>query len=182
MERPVIERLQRGDTRPYGWLVERHQPRVRAIIARIIGPVDDLDDLVQQTFVSAWRTLATFDAQRPFAAWLNRIAINLAKDWRKARRRSEVSLAIDPEGPAAHNPETAAAQREELARLALALDDLPQLDRELIVAKCLEEQPYLELSRRLQRPVGALKIRVVRARLRLLFAVGRDRPRGDDGQ
>ncbi len=167
MERPVIERMKRGDGRPYRWLVERHQPRIRAIVSRMIGASDEVDDLVQQTFVSAWCALATFDAERPFGAWLNRIAVNLAKDWRKAKRRTEVPLAFDVPSGAGWDPEAAASHREELGAVMDAVARLPALDRELLWGKCVDDLPYFDLSRRLGRPVGALKIRMVRARLRL---------------
>lgn len=167
-EQAVIARLQAGDARPYGWLVERHRPRVRAILARMIDHHHDVDDLVQQTFVSAWGALASFDAGRPFGAWVNRIAINLAKDYLKSKRRSETHLVSDAVTSRGADPEELAAAREAVAALGRALERLTAGDREVLVLKAVEDLPYAEMTRLLRRPVGALKIRVVRARHRLL--------------
>ena len=173
-ERTIVERVRSGDLSAYRRLVERHQRRVHAIVYRMVGSAADADDLAQQAFVSAFHALADFHADQPFAAWINRIAVNLAKDHLKSKRRTEAPLPdLAFTRAAAHlssllpDPELHAAAGERRRVLERALEALPAKDREVLVMKDLEELSYEEMHGLTARPVTALKIRVIRARQRL---------------
>jgi RNA polymerase sigma-70 factor (ECF subfamily) len=86
----LVGRAKDGDRGAFGQLVLRHQRRVFALGLRWFRNADDADDLVQETFVRAWRALDRFDETRPFAPWLITIAVNRAKTMagRPVRRRS----------------------------------------------------------------------------------------------
>jgi RNA polymerase sigma-70 factor (ECF subfamily) len=173
-ERSIIERVQGGDLAAFRRLVERHHRRVHAIVYRMVGSAADADDLAQQAFVSAFHAIASFDPALPFAAWINRIAVNLAKDHLKAKRHTEAPLPdLAFTRAAAHlssrlpDPEVQAAEGERRRVLERALAALPEKDREVLVMKDLEELSYEQMRGLLERPVTALKIRVIRARQRL---------------
>jgi RNA polymerase sigma-70 factor (ECF subfamily) len=173
-ERAIVERVQAGEVALYRRLIERHQRRVHAIVFRMVGSAADADDLAQQAFVSAFRAIGDFDPTQPFAAWVNRIAVNLAKDHLKSKRRTEAPLPdLAFVRAAAHlssplpDPELHAEEGERRRVLQRALAVLSAKDREVLVLKDLEELSYEEMRGRLERPVTALKIRVVRARLKL---------------
>jgi RNA polymerase sigma-70 factor (ECF subfamily) len=173
-ERTIVERVQRGDLGAYRRLVDRHHRRVHAIVYRMVGSAADADDLAQQAFVSAYHAIAAFDPAQPFAAWVNRIAVNLAKDHLKSKRRTEAPLPdLDFTRAAAHlssrlpDPELHAEEGERRRVLERALAALPEKDRQVLVMKDLEELSYEEMHGLLERPVTALKIRVIRARQRL---------------
>src|SRR5579883_2661229 len=96
IERAIVERVLGGDVAAYRRIVERHQRRVHAIAYRMLGSPSDADDIAQQAFVAAFDALDGFDPRLPFGAWINRIAINLAKDHLKSKKRTEVSLPDEP--------------------------------------------------------------------------------------
>jgi RNA polymerase sigma-70 factor (ECF subfamily) len=178
LERDAIERVQRGEIGLYRRLVERHQRRVFAIALRMLGSGSDAEDVTQQAFVSAFDALDEFDTRLPFASWINRIAINLAKDHLKSKKRTEQPLPEELPASAGHlaarlpDPEDEAARGELRGRLQRALGALPWKDRQVLVLKDVEELSYQEMREVLQRPVTALKIRVIRARQKLRALLG----------
>jgi len=152
------------------------------MIYRFVHNAADADDLAQQAFVSAFDALGSFDVEQRFSTWLYRIAINLAKDHLKSKKRTETGL---PEGDvheAAFSGRVAAPDeptevRERAALIERAMAGLSIEDREILVLKDLEELPFEEIKRITGRPVTALKIRAVRARARLRAALEKLTPR-----
>jgi RNA polymerase sigma-70 factor (ECF subfamily) len=173
VERDAIERVLDGDVSAYRRLVDRHARRVHAIAYRMLGSTSDADDVTQQAFVAAFDALEDFDPSLPFSSWINRIAINLAKDQLKSKKRTEVSLPDGLPDSAAHlggripDPEGEAERGELRSKLEEALASLSVKDREVLVLKDVEELSYQEMRDVLRRPITALKIRVIRARLKL---------------
>src|SRR5581483_2518067 len=86
----AIERVLAGEPAAYRAIVERHQRGVHAVIVRLIQDRADAEDLTQQAFLAAYDALGDFDRERRFSSWIYRIALNLAKDHLKARRRGEI--------------------------------------------------------------------------------------------
>jgi RNA polymerase sigma-70 factor (ECF subfamily) len=84
---PVLAlRAAQGDRRAYSALVARHGGSL-AQAARAFGmPETDVDDVVQESFIAAWRNLAQYDPARPFRGWLFRIALNKMRDLRRRHR------------------------------------------------------------------------------------------------
>ena len=146
------------------------------MLQRFVHHAADAEDLAQQAFVSAFDALGRFDLEQRFSTWLYRIAINLAKDHLKSKKRGETSLGDDDVRDAAFagalpatDAVTEARQRGQLVRRAL--DMLSLDDREILLLKDVEELPFAEIKRITGRPVTALKIRAVRARSRLRAAL-----------
>ena len=85
-----------------GALVARHDKRVYALVARVLGPAataDDVDDVAQDVFVQAWRALPKFRRDAQFSTWLYRIATNMAiKEWHEAKRRAQ-TVTLEEELP-----------------------------------------------------------------------------------
>ena len=76
-EREWIIRAQRGDSEAFGQLVERYAGRVCALLYRLVRCPEEAEDLAQETFVRAFRSLARFDPSRPFQNWLYTIAVHV---------------------------------------------------------------------------------------------------------
>jgi len=89
-----LARILNGATDDYAEIVQRYQARIFAILYRYERDYQKLEDLAQETFIKAWRSLAQFDGRAPFQHWLSKIAVNVALDHlRKQRRqRNEVAL------------------------------------------------------------------------------------------
>lgn len=172
-----MEAVLAGDASAFRPLVERHQRAVHAVIYRLVHHREDAEELAQQAFLAAFDALGSFDRERRFSSWLYRIAINLAKDHLRSKKRGEVGLDEAPPSsePAfiarVAAPDEAAEARQRQRVLERALMQLSVDDREILVLKDVEELSFEEIREILKRPITALKIRAVRARRRLRQAL-----------
>lgn len=183
LERRAIEAVLAGERAAFAVLIERHHRGVQAMIYRFVHNAADAEDLAQQTFVSAFDALGRFDVEQRFSTWLYRIAINLAKDHLKSKKRTESPLGDSDVQDGAFSGSVAATDAETVARqrrqlLQRALMTLSVDDREILMLKDVEELPFAEIKQLTGRPVTALKIRAVRARARLRAALAKLAPEG----
>lgn len=160
---------QRGDLRAYESLVERYQRFVfRVLWSRTGFSREDVEDLTQDTFVRAWERLDTYDPNRPFKAWVTRIAANVAIDRHRSnlRRPSTVEFTVAESAVVSESPDPASATISDDRRrhLLLRVKELPNLYREVIVLRFLEEQSYEEIAEALDMPLGSVKTRIFRGR------------------
>lgn len=153
--------------------VRRYKEPVYRIVRSNIGDADEALDLTQETFVAAFGALNRYDPERPFRVWVARIALNKCRDW--ARRQSvraffkrarpiEDALALSTEAP---SPETEAGDREELARVTVALSKLPHKLREVLVLRAVEGLSQAEAADALGVSEKTVETRLYRARQRL---------------
>jgi RNA polymerase sigma-70 factor (ECF subfamily) len=182
VERRAIEAVLDGERAAFRVLVERHHRGVQAMMLRFVHNAADADDLAQSAFVAAFDALGSFDVEQRFSTWVYRIAINLAKDHLKSKKRTESTLEGDEFADAAFAGRVASADETTLSRqrqalMLRAMATLSVEDREILVLKDLEELPFEEIKAITGRPVTALKIRAVRARARLREALTKLAPR-----
>ena len=141
----VVARARGGDTEAFRALVERHSRYLFAVAHRLVGSVEDAQDVVQETWLKAHRQLVGFESRADVRTWLTRIAVNCAIDHIRGRRYRELSH--DPvdlqQGPLSERAvvEAPAADRlllgvEMQQRLASALTSLTALERGLHAAAC----------------------------------------------
>ena len=90
----ALARTQAGDPDGFRVLVERHSRSVFRLAYRMIGNQDDADDVVQETFLRAYRQLSTFGGRCAFSSWVYRIAANCALDLIRSRRSSEPEMVV----------------------------------------------------------------------------------------
>ena len=159
----------RGDLRAYESLVERYQRFVfRVLWSRTGSSREDVEDLTQDTFVRAWERLDSYDPNRPFKAWIARIAANVAIDRHRGnlRRPSTVELTVAENAVVSESPDPASAtiSDENRRNLLLTVKELPDHYREVIVLRFLEEQTYEEIAETLDLPLGSDKTRIFRGR------------------
>jgi len=100
----LIAAIRNGAADDFAQIIRRHQSHVFAILYRYERDHQKLEDLAPETFLKAWRGLASFDGRAPFQHWLSRIATHVALDHlrKEKRRRAEVGL-YDAEGVIAGN-------------------------------------------------------------------------------
>jgi RNA polymerase sigma-70 factor (ECF subfamily) len=166
----LVALAKRGDRTAFGRLLRRHQRRVYALGLRWLRNADDADDLVQETFVRVWQSIARFDETRPFAPWVVTIAVNRAKTKLAGRRLTEeVDETIAWEGPSPlENAETAFLARN--VRGAVA--GLPEDQRVVLHLRAVEGLSYAEIASALEIPVGTVMSRLGRAREALRKRLG----------
>lgn len=158
------------DPEAFGELFRRHSPRLHAYIKRRLGP-GLADDLVSETFATAFRQRERFDGRAPFSAWLWGIASNLiAKHHRQETRmyrafaRTGVDPAEDGVADLASNRASAAALGP---RLAKALASLSARERSAVLLLAWGEMSYAEIAATLEMPLGTVKATIHRVRIKL---------------
>lgn len=170
-----------GGQAAFSALVRRHKEPLHRLVARLIGDDDEALDLVQEAFVSAHRALGSYDPSRPMRAWLSRIAINKARDWRRRRAVRRLISAVlplsDADRIADNTPsaEIVASDRQELAGVEAAIAALPTSLRETLVLRTIEGLSQAEVAETLGVSEKAVETRLYRARLKIVERVGSNR-------
>ena len=95
VDQVLVERVQSGDKRAFDLLVGKYQHKIANLIGRYVRETADVQDLVQETFIKAYRALANFRGESAFYTWLYRIAINTAKNHIVAQSRRPPGSDID---------------------------------------------------------------------------------------
>jgi RNA polymerase sigma-70 factor (ECF subfamily) len=170
-DRAFVAKARSGDTDAFRALVERHSRTLFRLAFRMTGNTQDAEDVVQESFLRAYRQLAKFDERASFGTWMYRIATNCSLDLvRVRRRRSQVPVAAEepddrvPEFRSpAPSPERAAISGEVRERLAAAMEELSGTERAAFVLRHFEGLRVEEISKVLECQPGAAKHSVFRA-------------------
>lgn len=183
-EDPDLGPARDGDREAFGRLVRRHQRRVYAAALHILGNHHDADDATQETFVRAYRGLATFDGRADLATWLYRIAVNTALNTLRGGKRG-TALAQRSGAEAAHvggrpealgtsggDPQQKAQHGAEVARVLGAVAELSPTLRVTLVLATIEELPHKQIAEILEIPEGTVAWRVNEARRLLRQRLG----------
>jgi RNA polymerase sigma-70 factor (ECF subfamily) len=160
-----------GDTASFAILVRRHGPLMRAYAARMLGSTYESDDVVQETFVTAWRRLEELQEGAAVKAWLMRILSRRCIDRIRARHDHEDVTETDAPAPAHENPEHLVEIRTANEALGRALDGLPELQRRCWVLREAGQYSYDEIAQELGIPVSTVRGQLARGRRRLLEAM-----------
>ena len=176
----LVRRAQAGDVRAFEMLVVKYQRRVERLIARFVRDVDLVADISQETFLRAWRGLASFRGESAFYTWLYRIAVNSAKRALEGLQRdpvvTESSLVrggddedqeplLDRTAPSdGVTPESLLAGKELAAAVQAAVAALPEEFRRALELREVEGLAYEEIAQALVCPVGTVRSRIHRAR------------------
>jgi len=182
-EEQFLERLRAGDALAFNRLVEERHGDIYALLFRLTEDPEEARDLTQETFLQAFRHLASFRGDADLRTWLYRIAVNQARNrwrwWKRRRRDRTVSLdapvseEIDSPlsaglaGDEALDPERQALAREREKALHAALRTLSRPYREVIVLRDIEGLSYEEVAAALDLNVGTVKSRLNRGRTEL---------------
>lgn len=183
----LIEETLAGNSLAFQLLVERYQERVFALVRHYTRSAVEIEDIAQDTFLKAYRKLASFQRQSSFSTWLYRVAVNTALDFLKKAGRSPVQVVEDPEllpaGTTGHDhanriaPPDARLEREEVARIThRVLDELPEIFRTVLVLREFEDLSYQEMADLLGVSIGTVESRLFRARARFKEAMIRLHP------
>ena len=182
-EEQFLERLRGGDAAAFNRLVEERNGDIYALLYRLTEDPEEARDLTQETFLQAFRHLASFRGDADLRTWLYRIAVNQARNrwrwWKRRRRDRTVSLdapvsdEIDAPlsaglaGDEGLDPERRTLARERELALHAALKSLSRPYREVIVLRDIEGLSYEEVASTLDLNVGTVKSRLNRGRTEL---------------
>ena len=179
-EEQFLERLRAGEAAAFNRLVEERHGDIYALLYRLTEDPEEARDLTQETFLQAFRHLASFRGDADLRTWLYRIAVNQARNrwrwWKRRRRDRTVSLdapvSDEIDAPLSAglasdeglDPERQALARERELALHAALKSLSRPYREVIVLRDIEGLSYEEVANTLDLNVGTVKSRLSRGR------------------
>lgn len=172
----AVEAARQGDLEAFNVLVDRYQSTLFNVALRLTGSRECAEDVTQEAFLSAYRSLARFEGGT-VRSWLIRIAANEAKDELRRRSRKDLAVSLQNERDSFDQPIDVAdqapdvgeaAERGDLARIIqAALLELPDEQRLAIVLVDLQGLDYNEAAAASGMNLGTLKSRLNRGRLRL---------------
>ncbi|MFN3975233.1 MAG: RNA polymerase sigma factor [Dehalococcoidia bacterium] len=168
----LIANSAKGDAEAFNRLVAHYQGQVFNLAYRMLGDRAAAEDVTQETFLSAFRNIASFQAGN-FRAWLLRIAVNACRDYlRSGHHRKTLSLeGLAEEDPSLaftsndEAPEEYALRRELREAIAQGLKALPHDQRLAILLVDVQGLSYEEAAQAMSVPIGTVKSRLSRARL-----------------
>ena len=164
-----------GDVAAFEALVVATSPKVHALVLRLVRDEHDAGDVVQETYLRAFRAIGDFRSEAAVTTWLYRIAANCSSTHlRRRRRRAHDELATDlplADPRAERDQEAAASTGEDRARLLAALDGLPVPMRTVVVLHDVYELSHEAIAGELGISRAASKVRLHRARRRLRDAL-----------
>ncbi|MCI0696235.1 MAG: RNA polymerase sigma factor [bacterium] len=171
----LIEKFQRGDIYAYELIVKRYKDQLLNFVYRFLGNHEEAEDVVQETFLRVYRNRHAYQRVAKFSTWIYTIAGNLARTElrRRNRRRifslssmgvedKEYEISDDVLSPERH---TNTVLSEEI--IQKEINKLSPKFREVIILRDIQELSYEEISKIIRVPIGTVKSRVNRARLRL---------------
>ena len=174
-----IERTQRGDGEAYALLVERYQHRVFNLVYRMVGRREEVEEIAQEVFVKAFLAAGGYHFEAAFSTWLMRIAINHCYDHLRRRRSSRLTyfseMSAETEQAVLGGSESPRGggdqlqldlENRELARKLL--ERAPPEDRVILTLKELEDLSVEEIAELLRLNPSTVKVRLHRARKRMV--------------
>jgi len=169
-DRELVERVRNGDDHAFELLVLAYQERIFRLVRRLLRDRDQVQDLAQEIFLRAYRSLEGFRGQSTFYTWLYKIALNTCRNYYRSMGRRPEGSVVESESILDNiesnrvNPEKEAFRTEFWDTVKGSLHELPPEQREAIVLCDLEGLSYEEMSNVIGIPVGTVRSRVFRGR------------------
>jgi RNA polymerase sigma-70 factor (ECF subfamily) len=182
----LVRRFNAGDESAFDEIVSRHRTRIHATILSYVHDHYDAEELVQDTFVRAYRGLASFRGDSSFSTWIHRIAVNTARNryWYFHRRCRHLQVSLDAplgeDGTGSLGDVLASTQENDdgirtrndfVKVVGECMDNLGYSDRTILSLRAVKDLSYEEIGRELGLNVGTVKSRIARARERLRAAI-----------
>jgi len=173
----LVERALDKDLAAFEQLVTRYQNKIVAYSARMLNDADEAEDIAQETFIKAYRSLDSFRGASSFSTWLYRIATNLCIDRvRQRKRRPQQAYSLDEpydkeegaggrELPDLNNEPSRNVETEELRQqVRTTVAEMPEKLRQVLVMCDIQGMPYEKIAQILDCPMGTVKSRLFHAR------------------
>lgn len=175
IDQALVERAQQGDKRAFGMLVEKYQRKLARLLSRMVRDQAEVEDVVQESFIKAYRALPNFRGDSAFYTWLYRIGINTAKNYLVSMgRRPQVLNDVEIEDAenfedanelrTSETPESELMTKEIGKTVNETIAGLPEELRVAITLRELEGLSYEEIATLMECPIGTVRSRIFRAR------------------
>lgn len=173
-DRKLVDRAREGDLRAFDQIVTRHQGMISRCLFRFCPHQADLEDLVQDTFIKAYRKLNLWKPTAPFENWLRRIAYNTGHDYFRRCKRTPVALASRAGKGFAYEQEFPEEKQHDhryqyqiTEQVQYLLSHLPADDRHLLTLQYLEERSLAEVAEITGWSLSKTKVKSFRAKKKL---------------
>lgn len=175
IDRQLVQRVQRGEKPAFDALVTKYQRRLFRLVLRMVGDAAEAEDIVQETFIKAYRALPQFRGESAFYTWLYRIGINTARNHLEIQGR-QISISSDGSGDLSERqdetvsvndqgaPESALIARQIAEIIQRSMEGLPEDLRVALSLRECEGLSYEEISAVMACPIGTVRSRIFRAR------------------
>lgn len=173
-DRFLIQSALTGDEKAFETLLLKYRNLVYTIMIKMVRNPQEAEDLTQEAFIKAFKSLASFNEEFAFSTWLMKIATNNCIDFLRKRKLQthsihepirykdeKIEIDIQDSGP---TPEKYLLQNERRKALERAIEGLPERYRYVILLRHKEEKSYEEISEILNLPLGTVKAQIFRAR------------------
>ncbi len=169
-----IVRLTLKDSTNYRYLVERYEEKLKRYIKRLLYiNTEDAEDILQEVFIKAYRSLNSYNSKYKFSNWIYRIAHNEAVSFLRKNKRRRLEIVNDPENNILENLasgldiEKEYMQKDSFKELEIELSKLDSKYRDVLVLKYFEEMDYNEISEILHISSGTVGSLISRAKVKL---------------
>ena len=170
----LVDQALSGDQKAFCFLLKKHQSAIYHVIFKLVRNKEDALDLVQETFVKAFRSLSSYKKEYRLTTWLYKIAANCSIDYLRKKKIDTFSLdkpletkegSVYMEVPDwSYNPESDLVSTEKRVTIEEAIESLPNKYKEVVIYRHKEDKSYREIAKILKVPVGTIKARIFRAR------------------
>ena len=175
IDQKLVEKSQRGDKKAFSMLVEKYQRRLTRLLSRMVRDQSEIEDIVQDSFIKAYRAINNFRGDSAFYTWLYRIGINTAKNHLvKLGKRPKAMNDVEIEeienfedAPDLRNhetPESTMMSSQIVAAVNQTIETLPDELKEAISLREMDGLSYEEISDLMNCPIGTVRSRIFRAR------------------
>lgn len=165
-DRELMTYVQEGNLGAFDELAERYKVRLFNFIYRVLPEKEEAEDILQETFLRAYRERKRFDQRFCFSTWIYTIALNLARsEYRRRKRWKMVRLGTSRNEGELELPDEKSHQEGFMPFIEKAVETLPPEYREAFVLRDVNRLPYEDIAQILSVPVGTVKSRINRARL-----------------
>jgi RNA polymerase sigma-70 factor, ECF subfamily len=167
-DQPLLEEIRAGNSRRFGALIDRHKDRALTLAVRLVGNREEAEELVQDSFIRAYRNLNDFRGDSRFGTWFYRILYNLCMT-KVTRRTNAPTLAWDtvpdPGAPEEEtNPLLEIEEREMQAILREEIRRLPEAYATAVTLFYVQDMTYDEIAAVTGQPLGTVKTNLFRGR------------------
>ncbi len=171
----LVQRVQSGDKVAFELLFSKYQRRVSRLVSRFVRSDHEVEDVVQEAFIKAYRAIGSFRGDSAFYTWLYRIAVNTAKNYLVSASKRPISLSQfekdDDDGldedvfiSDVATPESELITKEIAETVNKTMSELPSDLREAIMLREMEGLSYEDIAEAMSCPIGTVRSRIFRAR------------------
>ena len=175
----LVAAAQAGDQIAFQRLYVAHRGEVHRIVFRLLGPTDDLEDVIQDVFLQVHRSISNFRGQAKFSTWLHRVAVNVTLQYLRRKRTTIASRPDDrvderPERDSSGNPHESAETRDRLRAVYKALDQLSPKKRTVLVMHDMQGMNAKKIAEVVGAPVFTVRTRLFYARREFYKKIAND--------